>query len=404
MIIKRNYQELLDFIDLKQSVLVFGPRGSGKTFFLEKIVKEKKNNRIIDLLDSKTYFAYAKSPELFASEIEADFSNQNLDEIFYYLVDEIQRLPTLLNEIHKLIHKYDNQVVFILTGSSARKLKTKEANLLAGRALSCFFYPFSYDEVDLLSNLPNTLHWGSLPKCFLTKNESIKKAYLQTYTNTYLEEEIQRESEIRKLGIFSQFLELAANENGKIVNYTKLGKTIGIHPATVKEYFGILSDTLIANKVPAWSQKIRIQLQKSPKYYFFDCGVINALTGNLSREIKPGNYHYGMLFESFIVNEIIRFIKKNRLELNFFHYRDQNQNEIDLIIQRNSYSKAVAIEIKSSSKPEIPARHPIRKFKDLVKNSDSFIICSCDRAFSEDGLKYFPIKLGIEKAIESALS
>jgi predicted AAA+ superfamily ATPase len=248
-----------------------------------------------------------------------------------------------------------------------------------------------------------TLQWGTLPKCYLSESVKFKIAYLQSYTDTYLEEEIQKESEIRKLGAFSRFLELAANENSKLVNYARIGRAANLHPTTIKEYFSILSDTLIANHVPAWSAKIRVQLQQSSKFYFFDCGVLNALTGNLHSEIKEGSYRYGMLFENFVVNEIIRRIHRERLEINVYHYRDENQQEIDLILQRNPLSKPVAVEVKSSPTPEISARHVIHRFDEVVPNSRSLVISGADKAYAQKGLDIYPIQQGIEKALEAAL-
>jgi uncharacterized protein len=403
MSIIRKYTELSELINSGESVLIFGPRGSGKTFFIESLIRKFANFIIINLLESEQFIKYSKDPQRLSAEIK-NILDRKKDVPLYCLIDEVQRVPALLNEIQRLIDLYQKQVVFVITGSSARKLKSVEANLLAGRAIKFDFYPFASDEIDLRSdeNLNEVLKWGSLPKSYLSKNRVLKSAYLRTYASTYLEEEIQRESEIRNLGAFSRFLELAALENGHSINFAKIARAANLQAATVKNYFQILCDTLIATEIPAWSYKLKEQIQRSSKYYFFDNGVLNALTGNLGTELRESSFLYGALYENFIVNELIRTISRSNAGLKLFNYRNYNQNEIDLIVQKNPYSKPVAVEIKSSKDPDILPSHEVYKFAQKVKDAKVIVLCRTNTAFEREGVEFLPTFEGISRVIELA--
>jgi predicted AAA+ superfamily ATPase len=278
------------------------------------------------------------------------------------MIDEIQRIPALLNEVQRCIEAFKPNIVFILTGSSARKLKKEDANLLAGRAIKQDFLALSSDEIDFSTDLDAIMLWGTLPEVIQSTDAEFTKHYLNSYVGTYLEEEIKKESEIRNLPGFRRFLDVAASENGRNINYTKIAKSAGISPNTVKDYYTILTDTLLAYELPAWFYSKRKQLQHSSRYYFFDNGIVTALTGHLSTELKPSTYLYGTLFESMVVTELIRrkrrqvnslggMIKKERLVWIFLDmvldkrpaFLEKNEVNLLEIVVGCNHSRAVVL-------------------------------------------------------------
>ncbi len=217
---KRNYRKIRDFLAKGSSLLVFGPRGTGKTYFLTRELKQLPRTRVIDLLDKTAFRRFLQNPALLFQEIESELQEQD-ETPLVVMIDEIQLLPDLLDEVQRTIENFKPRVSFVLTGSSARKLKRQDANLLAGRALRRDFFPLGMDEIDFADELPRILQWGTLPQAWTTDDQDIRKAYLDTYVGTYLEEEVQKEAQVRNLTGFSRFLELAAAENGQCINYSK---------------------------------------------------------------------------------------------------------------------------------------------------------------------------------------
>lgn len=317
-------------------------------------------------------------------------------------IDEIQLIPKLLNEVHRAIEDFQTQCTFLLTGSSARKLKRENANLLAGRAIRCDFFPISHQEYDFNAHLDQILQWGSLPKALLTKSDAIKTAYLETYVHTYLREEIQRESEIRNLEAFSRFLELAAVYNSKPINFAKIGRAAGVDGKTIKEYFSVLEDTLVAFTLPAWSFSIARQLQSAPKIYLFDNGVINALTGDLRAELSPATYRYGVLFENLVINEINRLRSFEFPDISLYHYRTLNGVEIDVILQKNISTSPVAVEIKSQSAPTLSDVKGLHQFNQDHPEAPRYVICQTPTRYVLEGVVFLPLVEGIKEVLTAA--
>lgn len=362
--------------------MVFGPRGSGKTFYLTRILAHFSRVVHIDLLIEVEFERYTRNPGVIAHEVAAQLASGGKPVLFF--IDEIQRVPQLLNEIHRLIELHKDQAIFVLTGSSARKLKSHDANLLAGRALTVSFFPLCIDEIPYSSERdPEILRFGLLPQAYTHSATGLKEAFLRSYVGTYLSEEIQREAQIRNLSGFARFLELAAVESGAIVNYSKIARAAGISDHTVKGYFQILVDTLVGYSIPAWTYGIREQLRQSPKHVLFDTGVINALTGELGSEVRPATNRFGRLFENFIVTQLIHRLRRDDFPFTVFHYRDINDREIDIILQKNPYSPPVAIEIKSSSQPTINDISSLVFFQRNYPNSVCFVICRTPRPYTE---------------------
>ncbi len=197
------------------------------------------------------------------------------------LLDEIQKVPKLLDEVHRLIEEKTDKI-FILTGSSARKLKHGGANLLAGRAFVYHLFTLSCFELKEKFDLEKALHWGTLPKIFSLDGDSEKSEFLRSYADTYLKEEIWNEQVVRKLQPFRRFLEVAAQCNGKIINYANIARDVGVDDKTIKEYFCILEDTMIGFFLEPFRNSFRKRLVEKPKFYFFDTGIVRSLSRRLS--------------------------------------------------------------------------------------------------------------------------
>jgi len=315
-------------------------------------------------------------------------------------IDEIQKVPLLLDEIHLLIEKYKKRVVFILTGSSARKLKSENVNLLAGRAIKIPFFKFSFEEIDVNDNLHKVLQYGLLPEAYTENDLELTVDYLKSYTGTYLQEEILQESRKRNINKFSCFLELAAVSNGTPINYTKISRQTGVADQTIKSHYQILEDTLMVRKIPAWTQSIRKQLQKAPKYFFFDNGIVNALTGELLSELRESSFRYGHLFENFVINEIIKYNEVHNYDFRLYHYRTNHGGEIDLIIQKNASSSPIAIEVKSSTMPSLSDVTALSAFMNEHENARAYVLCRADYPYEENGITFYPFVQGIQQIFE----
>lgn len=383
-----------EFLLKDRSVFVLGPRATGKSYYLKSVFSRLENVFVIDLLSRASYQRYLKEPGRFYDEVKAR-AEASVGKL-YILVDEIQLLPDLLFEVHRLIEEFKGKCIFALTGSSARKIKRNESDLLAGRALGFKFFPFTSREVNFASNLDKVLQFGSLPEVFLESDESIVVEILRTYTEKYLREEIQQESLVRNLSGFSRFLELAAFANGEPLNYSKIARAAGVSSDTVKEYYQILEDTLLGTLVPAWEFSVRKQLTKAPKFYFFDTGIVNSLKGELLAEVRSSSYRYGRLFETMVVNELFRTAETDRLPCRFYHYRTNHGQEIDLIIQKNIASEPIAVEIKSSTSPSFSDVKQLAGFKDEHPDSTCLVLCNTPNQYNEQGIAFYPWKTGLE--------
>lgn len=383
-----------------ESLLVLGPRATGKTSFILSHLAGKPEVVHIDLLSTEQYRRYLVEPEQLFREVTAQLKHHAKLIVF---IDEVQRIPDLLNEVHRCLNHFEAKVQFVLSGSSARKLKHSGANLLAGRALKLGFHPLSLDEVSFNDHLDQILCWGLLPKAFslalqcqtTSQPDPTLVRYLKTYAGIYLEEEINRETEIKKLDSFARLLEYAAIHNGEPINQRRAATAAGLHSETSKEYFQILVDTLIAWEVPTWSYSIRERLQQASKFYLFDTGVINALCDDLSTGLKPGTYRYGRLFENLCVTEILKQIDLKQSSLKAFHYRDQRGQEIDLILQKRADTNPIALEIKSAETPDPTEIKTLTRFKDRYPKSRCLVLCRTPRAYDVGGIEILPFVDGI---------
>lgn len=389
--------KLKSLLEKKQSLLILGPRGAGKTWYIKTLLKDSPNTLTLDLLENDVYLKYLKQPSLLRKEIEYILDKTTGLLVF---IDEVQKLPVLLDEVHRTIEDFKGHCQFVLTGSSARKLRKAHANLLAGRALYIHFVPFHFREIDFVKHLDKILQYGTLPSAFLEEDEEVVIHYLKTYTDTYLKEEIREEALSRNVADFSKFLELAAFENGSPVNYLKMGRQVGVSDNTIRTHYEILEDTLIATRVPAWTYSLKKQLTHSAKYYFFDNGLINALTGELRTELRKSSYRYGKLFENIAINEILRYNQLEGFDYSYYHYRDSKGGEIDLILQKNIKSPPIAIEIKSTDMPLEKEFPTLLSFQRENPEARLYILCNCKHSFEANGVTYLSFPGGIPELFQ----
>jgi predicted AAA+ superfamily ATPase len=259
----------------------------------------------------------------------------------WVIVDEIQKVPALLNEVHRIIE--EKNVRFILSGSSARKLRESGVNLLAGRALTYNMFPLVSWEVDFALDLERQISYGMLPMSYLSANP---KKYLQAYTETYLKEEIREEALTRNFGNFARFLEIAARQNGQLTNTSGIARDAGVARQTVQGYFDILIDTLIGFWLEPWKLKRTTKQVSHPKFYFFDSGVVRALSGRLPYPATPEES--GPLFECFIINELRAYLHYTELDYPLYFWRSQGGIEVDVLLE--TAKGFVAIELKNGKR------------------------------------------------------
>ena len=281
----------------RNSFFLFGARGTGKTTWIQDAFAPDAS-LYVDLLDPEMEDRYRRRPGLLESEVRALPAS-----VEWILIDEVQRVPRLLDVAHRLIESTGRR--FVLTGSSGRKLRRGVSNLLAGRAFVYNLYPLTVPELQEAFALDDALRWGTLPKIYSLESAEDKRAYLRAYALTYLKEEIVAEQIIRRLDPFREFLEVAAQSNGAIVNYTNIARDVGADPKSVISYFSILEDTLVGYLLPAYHRSIRKQQSANPKFYYFDTGVKRSLQRTLDVPLRTGTYEYGKAFEHFVITQIL---------------------------------------------------------------------------------------------------
>jgi predicted AAA+ superfamily ATPase len=372
------------------SFFLFGARGTGKTRLIKNRFAKVKHI-YLDLLDPNNFEKYLTEPARLLRELEA------LDkDTRWVVIDEIQKLPSLLDIVHKLIE--ERNLLFALTGSSARKLKNAGANLLAGRAFNYKMFPLTHEELGEAFDLNKALTRGLLPKPYLAENDSESAAFLRSYSQVYIKEEILVEQIVRRLEPFRKFLTVAAQMNGEIVNFSKIALDIGVSDVTVRSYFSILEDTLLGFFLEPYHKSVRKRQREAPKFYFFDTGVQRSLAGILNLELHPKSSEYGKAFEHFIILEIFRLSEYSQNDYQFFYVRSKDNVEIDIIIERPGKPVAL-VEIKSTNKvqPE-HARHLI-SYKENFANSESYILSQDSTAQKIEHVQCMSWQSGIKKIL-----
>lgn len=340
----------------QESTFLWGARQTGKSTLLKKLFP---NSLTIDLLLNNEFIRFQTNPGLLTEIITASNPTQPV------IIDEIQRIPALLNEIQWLMT--NKNIQFILSGSSPRNILRKGHNLLGGRALRYELFPLVYPEIndfELLKALNN----GLLPRHYLSANP---KKLISAYIGSYLKDEILAEAKIRNISSFTRFLEAAAFSNGEIVNYTNIASDCGTSSPTVKEYFQILEDTLTASFLPSFQKRAKRRIVGAPKFYFFDIGIANYLLKR--NNIEYGSEAFGRTFEHFIYLEILAHSKYSDLSYAISYWRTASQIEIDFVLGDGE----VAIEVKSTNFAQKRHFSGLKKFA-VDYNTKKLILISND--------------------------
>jgi uncharacterized protein len=327
------FKRLLDLPALleQKSYFLFGPRATGKTSLIRNQFPEEVP--VLDLLENKLYLRLSSAPD----ELESIILGHGDPSIV--IIDEVQRIPDLLNEVHRLIEK--TGIHFLLTGSSARKLRRSQANLLAGRARQAELFPLTSIEIPNF-DLERYLQYGGLPMVYQS-DEPVDD--LHAYVNTYLKEEIQAEALVRQLPAFTRFLKFSALTSGEMLSFTNIANDSAVPASTVREYYTILEDTFIGFMLPAWTKTSKRKAINTAKFYYFDLGVKNTLAG--IRSIPEQSDLYGKSFEHFIALELRSYISYHRKHLGLSYWQAKNGQEVDFII-----GDEIAVEVKSTQKTQ----------------------------------------------------
>ncbi|WP_291322638.1 DUF4143 domain-containing protein, partial [Desulfonatronospira sp.] len=309
----------------------------------------------INLLPQRDFLHYAKSPGKMREEILAHLDRY---ENPLCVIDEIQKIPALLDEVHELIES--KGIRFILTGSSARKLRRGGANLLAGRAYTYHLFPLTFTEAGDLFDLDKALTTGMLPVLWNSDSEHPAE-FLRSYAETYLKEEVAAEGLVRDIGPFAYFLDIVAANNGETVNFNNIARECSVSVKTAQQYFHILEDTFLAFKLSAWTRSGRRRLISHPRYYLFDTGVTNALAHTLTRQLNPNVY--GRRFEQFVISQLMAQIEYRRLDYQFYYWRTHHGAEVDVLICQGNRI-ICALEIKSSQHISTESLRGLKSFAD----------------------------------------
>jgi predicted AAA+ superfamily ATPase len=359
-----------------ESIFLWGARQTGKSTLLKMLFP---NALWFDLLLSSEYKRLIARPDILRETVLANLNTQPV------IIDEIQRIPELLNEIHWMISNYG--VRFILSGSSPRKILHSVANLLGGRALRYELYPLVSSEIPNF-DLLRAINHGLLPRHYDAANP---KKMIDAYVGNYLRDEIVAEARIRKVDNFVRFLEVAALTNGEMVNYNNIAAECGVSATTVKEYFQILEDTLIARYLPSFQKRPKRRVISAPKFYLFDVGIVNNL---LNRgKIEAGTELFGKAFEHFIYQEIYAHSRYSEKEYPIYYWRTASQLEIDFVLGDHE----VAIEVKAAEQANTRHLKGLKAFAEEYKTKKLILVSNDPLPRQVDNILILPWKVFLER-------
>lgn len=350
---------------MSNSFLLFGPRGTGKSTFLRDCFADVRKVLWLDLLDPEQEDRYSRRP----NELSDQIAHQA--DLQWVVIDEIQRVPRLLDVVHGQMER--GPVKFAMTGSSARRLKRGATNLLAGRAFVYHLFPFTHTEMGDAFGIEQVLQFGSLPRAFTFTTDEERRSYLRAYSLTYLREEVWAEHLVRNLDPFRRFLEIAAQTNGEIVNYSNVARDVGVDTKTVQAYFQIMEDTLMGFMLEPFRKSVRKRQTEAPKFYLFDPGVKRSLDRTLTVPLIANTYAYGRAFEHFIIVEAMRLSEYRQNEYRFSYLRTKDGAEIDLIMERPGQPTAL-VEIKSATQVDERDTRGLERLAADIPGSEPFCL------------------------------
>ncbi len=358
-----------------KSYFLFGPRQTGKSWLIQHTMRQ---GRIYNLLESETFLKLSYAPQRIREEITPQDK--------FIIIDEIQKLPSLLDEVHLIIEQYP--IHFLLTGSSARKLKRTGVNLLGGRARMQYFHPLTRAELKENFELVRAINHGLLPAMYFS--HSVEQD-LRAYSGMYLKEEIAAEGLVRNIPAFSRFLEVAALCNAKLINFSNIANDAQVPRTTIHEYFEILKDTLLSYEIPVWKKSKKRKPISAMKFYFFDTGVVRTLQHR--GKVQPGTPEFGELFETYICHELHTYIDYCLPEGTIHYWRSVSGSEVDFII-----NDKVAIEIKAStnvSYSDLKGLKALQEEKSSIKHY--MIVCLENTPRRVDNIHIVPWNVFLEQ-------
>ena len=367
------YSRSIEF-PTNKSFFLFGPRGTGKSTLIRT---RYPHAPYIDLLDAKTYQRLLARPNELMTFVPPDYSG-------YIIIDEVQHIPELLNEVHRQIES-DHHHQFILTGSSARKLRRRGTNLLAGRALTYLLSPMTVEEVGNDFLLADSIRYGSLPAVY---NETDRGRYLESYVSTYLQEEILQEGLTRNLGAFSRFLETASFSVGSPINTSSIARDSAIERKVVENYFTILEDLMLGVRIPVFCKKAKRKMIRHPKFYFFDVGIFQTLRprGILDNENEIG----GPALENLFLQNAIAVNNNLKLNYTISYFRTVNGVEVDFILYGPKGFHA--FEIKNSSHFSSSHLRSLKAFGKQYPEAKLHLLYTGDKELYYGSITISPIK------------
>jgi predicted AAA+ superfamily ATPase len=378
----RHIQRLLKAPD--RSFFLFGPRGVGKSTWLKDSLPEAK---FFDLLDSSLYLELSRDP----SRLEAMAGT--LKENDWVVLDEVQKIPDILDEVHRLIE--NRKWRFALCGSSARKLRRKGTNLLGGRALTRELSGFSWRELGGLFDVDFSLQWGLLPWVQLDRANAAD--ILSSYVNTYVKQEIKEEGIVRSLPPFLRFLGIAGQLNGQMINAQNISRDASVPRSSVDVYFSILLDTLLGHFLPAYRPNVKVREQAHPKFYWFDPGAARAAAGLLFDPVD--RLWKGTALETLVYHEIRTFNHVQNRNRNIYYYRTGSGSEIDFVVetqkaQTSSRAHVTCIEVKLGERWDRRWEQPMRSLSEgkNIEVDKMFGVYTGKRAYHFDGVEVLPVE------------
>ena len=359
------------------SLFFWGSRQTGKSTLLKALFP---NVRLYDLLKSDVRSALQLRPALLREEC------MMLDEGELVIIDEVQKVPALLDEVHWLME--NRGLRFILSGSSARKLRRSGANLLGGRALRRALFPLVSAEIPDF-DIHRALNNGMLPRHYLVDNPTRR---IQAYIGDYLQQEIVEEAIVRQLGSFTRFLQVAALSNSEIVNYTNIAQDCGVSAKTVKEYFTILEETMLGFYLPAYTKVVKRRVLQSPKFYYFDVAIPNHLLHRTP--LQPGTDVYGHALEHLVIQELRAYLSYRDIDKSLYYWRTQDARyEVDAVIG----DAEVAIEVKSSANVSSSDTKGLKAFIEEHPQAKLYLLSMEPCARLQNGIEVWPVSLFLER-------
>ncbi len=362
----------------ERSFFLFGPRGTGKTTWLRQ---QLGGARWYDLLRAREHLRLLRDGELFHQEVEA------LKAGSWVVIDEVQRMPNLLDEVQDIISRRGKEVRFALTGSSARKLKRGQANLLAARVVNRRFFPLTAGELGADFRLDEALKFGTLPAVASETDERVKIDLLDAYVENYIGQEIRAEAAAKRLDSFTRFLVTAALANAQVTNVAGIARDAAVARPTVNGYFDILVDTLLGTWLPAWRPRAKVKEIAHPKFFFFDAGVARAVANRLREPLDSAEQ--GHLFETYILHELRAWMNQAGAGGELTYWRTPSGTEVDFVWTRAR--RSVGIEVKSTARWKSEFSRALGELLDQGALSRGFGVYLGQHELEDRGVRVLPL-------------